>query len=384
MNKKGGGLLVVVIILAVVCIVFLAAGFMLLRGWGGFDWWRDIPESMKNVEEFTISQTQQIPVKGYDEFEFSSVSADMDIVYADTDTITVELKGSYRSGKGQVELRKETSGDKVHIYVHYPKRTGLFSWNETELTITMPMDIDKSDLTFNSVSGEVDIPSGLQVRNISINSTSGDVQADDVQCEEFKYGNVSGDLDLTGYISERISVDTVSGNTDIRLYGQTENIDVNGVSGDVKITLEKDIDFTFDFDTVSGDFNCEIPVYSQGGRNDRSGYTDTNANTVCSGTTTYMDGDGGCDDISIVYQPVEATLTDIADGTIAENLVNTANPWADNEVVDDITVSSTKNITSTTGIVLGNDIKFYAGGATFEGNATCGIIRGATSTWNIC
>ena len=32
------------------------------------------------------------------------------------------------------------------------------------------------------------------------------------------------------------------------------------------------------------------------------------------------------------YQPLEVTLTDIADGTIAENLVNTDNPWADNEI----------------------------------------------------
>jgi hypothetical protein len=37
-------------------------------------------------------------------------------------------------------------------------------------------------------------------------------------------------------------------------------------------------------------------------------------------------------------QPLEATLTDIADGTIAENLVNTANPWADNEVANNLTV----------------------------------------------
>lgn len=40
------------------------------------------------------------------------------------------------------------------------------------------------------------------------------------------------------------------------------------------------------------------------------------------------------------YQPLESTLTDIADGTIAENLVNTANPWADNEVADDLTASN--------------------------------------------
>ena len=38
-------------------------------------------------------------------------------------------------------------------------------------------------------------------------------------------------------------------------------------------------------------------------------------------------------------QAWDATLTDIADGTIAENLVNTANPWADNEVSDTLTAS---------------------------------------------
>jgi len=44
-------------------------------------------------------------------------------------------------------------------------------------------------------------------------------------------------------------------------------------------------------------------------------------------------------DIGSNYQPLDATLTDIADGTITENLVNTANPWADNEVANDITVT---------------------------------------------
>jgi len=50
------------------------------------------------------------------------------------------------------------------------------------------------------------------------------------------------------------------------------------------------------------------------------------------------------------YQPLEATLTDIADGTITEDLVNTANPWADNEVSDTLTAS-----TSTTASADDND-----------------------------
>ncbi len=37
--------------------------------------------------------------------------------------------------------------------------------------------------------------------------------------------------------------------------------------------------------------------------------TNTNANTICSGTTTYLDGEGGCDDLSSVYQPLDSDLT---------------------------------------------------------------------------
>lgn len=63
---------------------------------------------------------------------------------------------------------------------------------------------------------------------------------------------------------------------------------------------------------------------------------------------TTMDADGTIKRLSwsnfkasldALYQPLEATLSDIADGTIAENLVNTANPWADNEVSDTLTVT---------------------------------------------
>jgi hypothetical protein len=48
-----------------------------------------------------------------------------------------------------------------------------------------------------------------------------------------------------------------------------------------------------------------------------------------------------------MYQPLEATLTDIADGNIDENLVNTANPWADNEVADTLTVDGSSSVTWT-------------------------------------
>ena len=45
-------------------------------------------------------------------------------------------------------------------------------------------------------------------------------------------------------------------------------------------------------------------------------------------------------ELDALYQPLEVTLTDIADGTITENLANTSFPWADDEVADDITAGS--------------------------------------------
>jgi len=46
---------------------------------------------------------------------------------------------------------------------------------------------------------------------------------------------------------------------------------------------------------------------------------------------TYMD---------IYYQPLDANLTDLADGNITGNFENTAYPWADNEVTDGLTINA--------------------------------------------
>lgn len=71
--------------------------------------------------------------------------------------------------------------------------------------------------------------------------------------------------------------------------------------------------------------------------------------------------------LSSVYQPLEATLADIADGTITEDLVNTANPWADNEVADTITASNYLPLAggTLTGEVITDDLglEFTAGDA---------------------
>jgi hypothetical protein len=72
-------------------------------------------------------------------------------------------------------------------------------------------------------------------------------------------------------------------------------------------------------------------------------YAKFTANGIESKTTGEVQADLDLE-IGTDVQAWDATLDDIADGTITENLVNTTNPWADNEVADDITITNASQI----------------------------------------
>lgn len=63
---------------------------------------------------------------------------------------------------------------------------------------------------------------------------------------------------------------------------------------------------------------------------------DTAYGSSWNGSTTQIPSQNAVYDKIETLQPLEATLTDIADGTITENLVNTANPWAADEIVSTV------------------------------------------------
>lgn len=69
-------------------------------------------------------------------------------------------------------------------------------------------------------------------------------------------------------------------------------------------------------------FTCENITITESDISDLSHTTDTNANTACTGTTTYLDGEGNCDDISSVYEPTisadSLTHSDIVDSDQAD------------------------------------------------------------------
>jgi len=106
------------------------------------------------------------------------------------------------------------------------------------------------------------------------------------------------------------------------------------------------------YDSANNEIDCNIdPV------------TDTNANTICSGTTTYLDGEGNCDDLSTVYSPITGSTSITTVGTI------TTGTWKAG-VIEDAYISNSitcSNYLPLAGGTMTGNIKMPNGGYLYYG-----------------
>lgn len=72
-------------------------------------------------------------------------------------------------------------------------------------------------------------------------------------------------LQLPERLLDTLTVDTVSARVDLEEL-ETEELEVDTVSGSVSLCLPADADFTLDFDTVSGSFSSELACKTENGR----------------------------------------------------------------------------------------------------------------------
>lgn len=98
---------------------------------------------------------------------------------------------------------------------------------------------------------------------------------------------------------------------------------------------------------------------------------------------TFLDDDNATEALTTLgAQAADATLTDIADGTIAENLVNTANPWADNEVANDLTIADGTIGTSTINLLSSDASPSTTAGQIRHDSTVTGLLTGALAWYD--
>ena len=236
-----------------------------------FDWFS---KSGKNTTQATM--TEDIDV------------IDVNISSVSTTIIPEDRKDVKAIYNGKDKLTVREHGDTIEVSVRH-KGFGWFDWSpfsqKKKLKIYIPEDYHRNmritlgsgNVNFSGQSKsnplkldelKVDIGSGnMDLKNMMINKfeqnvASGNVDIKSLQTETGKFDVSSGSLDVKKYTGA-IQANVSSGEVDFQVDQLTDSIDIEVSSGDVKLDLPNNADFTLDGDVASGDIICELPLTSK-------------------------------------------------------------------------------------------------------------------------
>lgn len=124
---------------------------------------------------------------------------------------------------------------------------------------TIYKDIDLVSISYlkmETVSGNIEI-SNTNLNTLKIDSVSGKINLNAVDCkQEISIDTVSGNINSNNIHTNYFDVDMVS--ADIRVIGDINIIDIDNVSGNVRLVLNN-VPSKIDSDSVSGDITLLIP-----------------------------------------------------------------------------------------------------------------------------
>ena len=223
---------------------------------------------------------EQMPVQeselsaDFDNLTVSIVSANTTIKYANVDKVLVH----YETGNASTTVDAQFVGDTLEIKENANFIISILggSWRKSTLEITLPKNMEIDRFKYNAVSGNVSIE-GLTADEIELNSVSGDMElglfADKIKvntvsgrvtvanctddtCEKLEISSTSGDYDISGFHTEKFSIDTTSGSYNLeKMSGECE---INATSGDIDVQFDE-WDGDVRINLMSGDVRLIVP-----------------------------------------------------------------------------------------------------------------------------
>lgn len=126
------------------------------------------------------------------------------------------------------------------------------------------------NLNASTVSGDVTMTDVSASEAMSVNTVSGGMELTGVTAGELTLDTVSGGCTLGGQARE-LKANTISGNVTASLRSVPEDVDMDAVSGALRLELPSSASFTVEHDSVSGSFKCEFSTEDLGGHRLRCG-----------------------------------------------------------------------------------------------------------------
>ena len=284
--------LVIAVLLTAILVVLLTGNNIFSRlGWDG-GWVNNIVERATytcggmndDTGEIVVSENATVPASSIEKIKIDWVAGSVNLVVGSGSDI-VFYETSSRELTDRQKMRYSVS-DSGTLKIRYCEDLeSIFNWVSVdanmpskELTMEVPAsligllkdveaDSVSADINLTGVYGtktEIDTVSGritcidVTTDDLEMDTTSGEVITQNASAETVSVDNVSGSVRLSGTF-DRIDVDTVSGETSLDCASVPSKIEVDGVSGNISVSLPETAGFTASLDSVSGSINCDFP-----------------------------------------------------------------------------------------------------------------------------
>lgn len=275
MDSKNSSILKIVLwsVVALILINILLIGI----GFGSFTFGIN---KYPNASKYTAG-SGEIDAGNLSEIEINWIEGNVSIESYDGDTVHF-----YEESRKELDEKNMLHyyNDNGRLIIQYEKpNTSIFSFGkynyDKHLTVQVPEEMTNlKTLNLDLVSSDSYV-TGINVKYLDIENISGSVSLKDIEVSELDIETVSGSIDsdniivkkhadiettsgsakLSGSVN-RINFDSTSGDLDLLSDVCPDEIDTDTISGDINITIPNNEGFTYSYDGLSGDINCEFDI----------------------------------------------------------------------------------------------------------------------------
>ncbi len=230
-------ILIVALVLAIAFIVFSINGSFDFMFNGRFIKQNDF----LGADAAEISENERYEFENIKEIEISTANVEIEIDEHDLNSVILSFSGD-ADMKYEVDDYELNIIQNVNSFKNFGSESGV-------VRVLVPKDSMYS-YELDSISGSI-ILRNKNAEKISVDSTSGSIEIFSSVEKEIKIDNVSGKIEIHEP-SPKISIDTISGKSTLIADENTEEVEVDSVSGGVIIKLKGIDEISAKLETVSG------------------------------------------------------------------------------------------------------------------------------------
>ena len=192
--------------------------------------------------------------ESFEDIRIETVSGDVNFSVGGTDTCIVEYHGPSRM-KCTAQVKNGTLVIEEKSAGRWPWNWSLFGTHSGRLTVFLPQR-PYGALSAETVSGDIELPSGIAFRSLSFAAVSGDISLAGAETGSLTAETVSGNTEIRGGSVSSLSVSTTSGDQTVTSVTVAGRAELSTVSGSIAV-LASDAE-SLEISTISGDVNTEL------------------------------------------------------------------------------------------------------------------------------